>query len=106
MVEYHCAPLLEDAWNFWADRSEVCNPNGTINPELIQERLQQSALRLLDYLTSCHAPAPYRKPYTSIPLPVSAGMVRAALDAGVRSFDQGLMAALDHLTRNASNHSH
>lgn len=95
-----CAPLLEDAWNYWAPRHEIRGPNGKIRHFMIADRIRATAIQLDDPFASRHTPTPRVTPFTAIAPDIIEAMIHFALDAGLRSLDQGLAAALDYLWHN------
>ncbi len=94
-----CAPLLEDAWNFWASRHEIRDSNCDIYQSKIADHVYSTLSQLRDPSTSPPALTQIAKPSILAPSHVLEAMIRFALDAGLRSFDQGLAAALDYLCR-------
>jgi hypothetical protein len=94
-----CAPLLEDAWNFCAHRREVRGANRHIRESLIADRVSCTARQMADGFTSCQSPPQLVKGIAAIPPDAVQAMIRFGLDAGLRSFHQGVLAALDYLGR-------
>ncbi len=88
------APLIEDAWNYWAERAEVRGPDRSIDHNRLEARVSHARLVLREAVGD---DLEWAEPQ------LLRSMLDDALTVKLRSYDQGVRAAIAFLTSEAGN---